>query len=413
MDFLNTMTSQDTSNLDEPHRGFESMVLHKDGYLSMDSFIDRAQEIVLQDCAYMIGGLEEEFQSLSGKRLLITGGASFLGYYLVQAIVHWNLLQTKSQRVRLTVYDNFAKGVPNWLRRLTDQKMVVLKVRDIRYPLPKNPPDFSYVIHAASIDYPAYYRTHPIETMDSNVNGLRHLLEYVQLKKETGKTFQGMLNFSSCEIYGNPPHENIPTPETYDGSVSCTGPRSCYEESMRYGETLCVNFSRKYEIPVKVARSFNIYGPGCSLHDNGLLPDIAHDVLGGKDILLLSEGTSLRTFCYIADAVIGYYQILVKGHSGEAYNIGVQKPEISVKEFAGRVATSGRELFDYFGQVFTKPTSEGSVVGDLPYRQCPDITKAQKDLGFNPRITLDEGLYRALFWCHYHPDGRELSLAFR
>ena len=97
MDFLNTMTSQDTRNLDEPHRVFESMVLHKDGYLSLDSFIDRAQEIVLQDCAYMIGGLEEEFQSLSGKRLLIAGGASFLGYYLVQAIMHWNLLQTKSQ----------------------------------------------------------------------------------------------------------------------------------------------------------------------------------------------------------------------------------------------------------------------------------------------------------------------------
>ena len=133
-----------------------------------------------------------------------------------------------------------------------------------------------------------------------------------------------MLFYSSSEIYGDPTPENIPTPETYRGNVSCTGPRACYDESKRYGETLCVNFARQHGLPIKVARPFNNYGPGLKITDGRVIPDFARNILDGTDIVMLSDGSAKRTFCYVADAVVGYYKILVKGRSGEAYNVGVE-----------------------------------------------------------------------------------------
>ncbi|MHA2316013.1 MAG: NAD-dependent epimerase/dehydratase family protein, partial [Candidatus Hermodarchaeia archaeon] len=143
----------------------------------------------------------------------------------------------------------------------------------------------------------------------------------------------------------------MPTPESYRGNVSCTGPRACYDESKRYGETLCVNYARQYDLPIKIARPFNNYGPGLKITDRRVLPDFARDVLAGKDIVMLSDGSPTRTFCYVADAIAGYYKILVKGRNGESYNIGVEEPEISIAELAERVVGLARDLFDYQGKV--------------------------------------------------------------
>ena len=156
-----------------------------------------------------------------------------------------------------------------------------------------------------------------------------------------------MLFYSSSEIYGDPTPGDIPTPETYRGSVSCTGPRACYDESKRYGETLCVNFARQHGVPIKVARPFNNYGPGLKITDKRVIPDFARDILSGRDIVMLSDGSAKRTFCYVADAVAGYYKILVNGRPGEAYNVGVETPEISMTQLAGKLADLGRELFGY------------------------------------------------------------------
>ena len=112
-----------------------------------------------------------------------------------------------------------------------------------------------------------------------------------------------MLFYSSSEIYGDPTPENIPTPETYRGNVSCTGPRACYDESKRYGETLCVNFAQQRGVPVKIARPFNNYGPGLKITDRRVIPDFARDIMAGRDIVMLSDGAPKRTFCYVADAV--------------------------------------------------------------------------------------------------------------
>ncbi|NER92291.1 MAG: NAD-dependent epimerase/dehydratase family protein [Symploca sp. SIO1B1] len=357
-----------------------------------------AQDVIDSDLSYICSNLQEEFSAIAGKKLLIIGGAGFLGYYLVQAILHWNKITDDSQTIELTVYDNYIRGIPDWLTNLEGDPHLTLTKHDITHPLPSDIDDFQYIIHAASIASPTYYRKYPIETMDANVNGLRTLLEYCLQQKEKDKPVEGFLFYSTSEIYGDPSPENIPTPETYRGNVSCTGPRACYDESKRYGETLCVNFAQQYELPIKTARPFNNYGPGLKITDKRVLPDFARDVLAGKDIVMLSDGSPTRTFCYIADAIVGYYKILVKGRPGEAYNIGIEKPEISMANLAERVVELSSELFDYQGKVVRQASADKDYLIDNPNRRCPVIAKAQTELGYNPSISVDEGLKRSLIW---------------
>jgi len=357
-----------------------------------------AHHVVTTDLAYINACLIEELDQMAGKTLLIVGGAGFLGYYMVQAILHWNASAAPERRIRITVYDSYVRGVPQWLtQRATDPYLTLVK-HDVTHPLPDDIADFAYVVHAASIASPTYYRQYPIETMDANVGGLRLLLDYALRQQRRGLPLEGFLFFSSSEIYGDPTPEHIPTPETYRGYVSCTGPRACYDESKRFGETLCVNFARQYGLPVRVARPFNNYGPGLKISDRRVIPDFARDILAGRDIVMLSDGTATRTFCYVADAVVGYYKILVRGRSGEAYNIGVEAPEISMAELAGRMAALGRDLFGYRGRVVHRASEDQEYLVDNPNRRCPVIAKARAELGYHPSVDLDEGLRRSLIW---------------
>jgi UDP-glucuronate decarboxylase len=355
---------------------------------------DAAAAIVRTDLDYVSKNLSAEFARMAGKRLLIVGGAGFLGYYLVQSVVHWN--RTAALPIDLTVYDNYIRGVPPWLSSLEGTPHLTLVKHDISQPLPSDMPSFQYIVHGGSIASPVYYKKYPIETMDANVNGLRSLLEYTKQQRETKEPVEGFLFFSSSEIYGDPTPDAIPTPETYRGHVSCTGPRACYDESKRYGETLCVNFTQRYQLPIKSARPFNNYGPGLKITDHRVLPDFARDVFANRDIVMLSDGSPRRTFCYVADAVVGYYKILVVGRPGEAYNIGVETPEISMAELAEKVAAIGRELFGYTGRVVKRVDQEYLI--DNPDRRCPIITKARTELGYDPTILVDEGLRRSLIW---------------
>jgi UDP-glucuronate decarboxylase len=357
-----------------------------------------AQQIIDQDLAYINENLKEEFDLMSGQNLLITGGAGFLGYYLTQSVTVWNKGRTKPNKINLTVFDNFIRGKPIWMNELVTQKELSLIKHDMNAPLPKDMEEFQYIIHAAGIASPIYYRKYPIETMDANINGLRALLEYCRRQKEKKSNVFGFLYYSSSEIYGDPTPENIPTPEAYRGNVSCTGPRACYDESKRYGETLCVNFARQLELPVKVARPFNNYGPGLKISDGRVIPDFCRDILSGKDIVMFSDGRPTRTFCYVTDAVIGYYKVLLRGRSGEAYNIGVEKPEISISDLAIKISTIAKELFGYAGKVIFKESQEQDYLVDNPNRRCPKIEKANTELGYNPRIMLDEGVKRMLIW---------------
>ena len=298
--------------------------------------------------------------------------------------------------------------MPAWLTSLVQDPNLRLLKHDITQPLPPEFDDQEFLIHAASIASPIYYRRFPIETMDANVNGLRFLLEYCKTQQQRGKPVEGVLFYSSSEIYGDPTPENIPTPETYRGYVSCTGPRACYDESKRYGETLCVNFARQYGLPIKVARPFNNYGPGLKITDGRVIPDFARNILDGQDIVMLSDGSAKRTFCYVADAVAGYYKVLVNGRPGEAYNIGVETPEISMVELAGMAVKLGGELFGYQGKVVRQQSVDKDYLVDNPNRRCPVITKARTELGYDPQVTIEEGLRRSLLW---YSGNREASEA--
>jgi UDP-glucuronate decarboxylase len=355
-----------------------------------------AAEVVPADLDHICAHLEHEFSQMAGSRLLIIGGAGFLGHYLIQSVLHWNRMS--SNPIDLTVFDNYMRGVPAWLAGIENDANLTLRRHDITDPLPEDIGDFDYIIHAASIASPIYYRKHPIETMDANVNGLRSLLEYARAQGAAGKPISGFLFYSTSEIYGDPFPEFIPTAETYRGNVSCTGPRACYDESKRYGETLCVNFAQVHGLPIKIARPFNNYGPGLKITDRRALPDFAQDVLAGRDIVMLSDGSPTRTFCYIADAIVGYYKILVRGRPGEAYNIGIEEPEISIAQLADQVVTISRDLFGYEGRVIRKTSDDTNYLVDNPNRRCPAIGKARAELGYAPSVGIDEGLKRSLLW---------------
>lgn len=356
-----------------------------------------AAEVVAADLDHICDGLRDELAEMAGSRLLIIGGAGFLGHYLVQAAVHHNGRAT-TEPIDVTVFDNYSRGVPDWLRALEGRPNLTLSRFDITAPLPEDLGHYDYVIHAASIASPTYYRLHPIETMDANVNGLRSLLDYAVAQDRAGSPLKGFLFYSTSEIYGDPTPDMIPTPETYRGNVSCTGPRACYDESKRYGETLCVNFAQQHGVPVTVARPFNNYGPGLKITDGRVLSDFCGDVLAGRDIVMLSDGSPTRTFCYVADAVIGYYKILVKGRPGEAYNIGTETPEISMAELAERVVAVARDEIGYTGSVVRRTSDDADYLVDNPNRRCPVIAKAREELGYEPAVGVDEGLRRALVW---------------
>ena len=229
------------------------------------SFPRAGADVVAADLDYCCVQLSAEFERMSGSRLLLTGGGGFLGYYLVQTLLEWNRRVPRPDGIELTVIDNYLRGVPDWLNAIQDDRLQ-LSTHDIRTPVPADLGEFDYYIHGASIASPTFYRQHPIATMDANVTGLRLLLERARNQQEKGRPVVGFLFFSSSEIYGDPEPAAIPTPETYPGRVSCTGPRACYDESKRYGETLCVNFARQYGLPITIARPFNNYGPGLEDH---------------------------------------------------------------------------------------------------------------------------------------------------
>lgn len=336
-----------------------------------------------RDALTVISGLKEKNQRFSGKRILLTGAAGFLGSQFISYFLTLN--DSKMLREPCTLYclDNFMRGVPDWLSAYENRDdLKIVKgniVAETTFPVS------DFIIHAASIASPIYYRIYPIETMDANVIGLRNLLEFVK-----NTDCESFLFFSTSEIYGDPSPENIPTPETYRGNVSCTGPRACYDESKRYGETLCVNFWQQHGVPVKIARPFNNYGPGLKITDKRVLPDFFRDVLADNNINLLSDGKATRTFCYISDAITGYLLILLSEHNGEPFNIGIEKPEISMLELARKVIeVSGKSL-----SVTYKQSDDRLYLTDNPQRRCPVIQKAKTMLGYNPQISLEEGLQR-------------------
>ncbi len=361
------------------------------------------QDLLQDDLETLCTDLQSEFAGMGGGRLLITGGGGFLGYYLIQSVLHWNDTRAAGARIRTVVYDNYARGVPEWLEALRHHGDLELVRQDMIQPLPAGMGHFDYIVHAAGIASPMYYRAQPLKCIDANINGLRNLLDYAVAEREHGRPVKAFLFYSSSEIYGDPAANSIPTPETYRGNVSCTGPRACYDESKRFGETLCVTYAQHEGIPVKIARPFNNYGPGLKITDGRVIPDFAGNVLAGRDIVMFSDGSPKRTFCYATDAIAGYYKVLIRGGNGEPYNVGIEKPEISMADLAAKVIDAARQLFGYQGKVVLGRAQEADYLVDNPNRRCPVIAKAREQLGYAPRVAVEEGVRRSLIWYHHNP----------
>jgi dTDP-glucose 4,6-dehydratase/UDP-glucuronate decarboxylase len=351
-------------------------------------------EIEKKDLDYIHQKTQEEFEILSGNTILFTGANGFLGYYFIKSILLWNDIYP-NKKIIIYALDTYLNGIPQWLSK---RDFLETPKKDItKYNPPKNQ-KFDYIIHAASIASPVFYRQYPIETINANVLGLYNILKYMVRRRKTKAPVKSMLFFSSSEIYGDPTNDNIPTPETYNGNVSCTGPRACYDESKRFGETLCISYSKVYNLPIKITRPFNNYGPGLKNTDGRAISDFANEIINDRNIILLSRGTPTRTFCYIADAVVGYLKVLIRGKSSEFYNIGVEKPEISMIDLAEKMRKIAVRRFGYSGRIIMKESEDKNYLTDNPNRRCPQISKAKKNLGFKPEITLEEGLERTLFW---------------
>lgn len=351
---------------------------------------------LISDAELVIDSLEDLISNFSGKKILITGAGGFLGTQFLYFFYLINENKILDKPCKVFAYDNFSRGFSKWLSPLKDKKNIFFIKQDITKS--NNFKESDYIIHAASIASPTFYRKNPIETMDANVIGLRNLLDHSIKNK-----ISSFLFFSTSEIYGDPDKNNIPTNEEYRGYVSCTGPRSCYDESKRYGETMCVNFHNVHQLPIKIVRPFNNYGPALKISDRRVLPDFFNNVLNDQNIELLSDGSATRTFCYISDAIDGYLRVLLSKYNGEAFNIGSDSPEISMLDLANKVIeASKKDLKTKFSQ-----STDSEYLTDNPNRRCPSIEKAKSLLGFSPKISIAEGLQRTYNFYQDHRVGED------
>lgn len=338
-----------------------------------------------KDVDQILAGLGDLVEKFAGRRVLVSGGLGFLGRYFAAVFAAMNAGPLKGRELYATFVDTgIASGAAKWPNSNHFMQFMQLDVCKLREPRGER---LDYVLHCAGIASPFYYRKYPLETIDAALS-IRHVLELVKHVPECRVAF-----FSSSEIYGNPDPKHVPTPESYNGNVSCLGPRSVYDESKRMGETYVAAYQKEAGVHGVIIRPFNVYGPGMQHTDYRVLPNFAHHILKGEPVKAYGDGRQTRTYCYVADAIEGFLRALLLGVAGEPYNIGNPSPEISVLQLA---QTIGRVLNqDVAVDVVEHPDT---YPADEPQRRCPDITKARHQLGYEPRVGLEEGLARFFAW---------------
>ena len=342
--------------------------------------------IVEQDIETVIASLGAEAKALEGKTVLISGGSGFLGSHFLAVLARLNKTIFKKPCKVITL-DNYVTGTrKNPLGRIADSNFTFLK-GDICTQLNIDGP-VDYIIHMAGIASPVYYIKYPLETIHTATIGTENLLRLARAKKS--KKF---LFFSSSEIYGDPAPEFVPTPETYRGNVSSTGPRACYDESKRLGETLCMVYHSLFKVPVVIVRPFNVYGPGMKQEDRRVIPQFLSCAFAGKTLPIHGNGLQTRSYCYITDALVGFFKTLLGKQSGEVYNIGSHEGETNLVDLAKALQKLLKRKL-----VVAKIPYPPEYPADEPSRRCPDLTKARKELAYIPKIDLETGLQRMIIW---------------
>ncbi len=305
-------------------------------------------------------------------RVLITGAAGFIGSHLCE-----RFLEEGHEVVGL---DNFLTGSPENVAHLfTNDRFTFLKYDVTNFIYVKG--DIDLILHFACPASPVDYMNHPIHTMKVDSLGTLHTLGLAKLK---GARY---VLASTSEIYGNP--QVHPQPETYWGNVNPIGPRSVYDEAKRFSEALSMAYHREHGIDVRIARIFNTYGPRMRINDGRVVPNFIYQALTGKPITVYGDGSQTRSFCYIDDLVEGIYRLATyEDLEGEVFNLG-NPEEYTVLELANLI----REITGSRSEIVFKDRP-----ADDPDRRRPDITKAKRILGWEPKTSVREGLRKTVEW---------------
>ncbi|ACG78494.1 dTDP-glucose 4,6-dehydratase protein [Phenylobacterium zucineum HLK1] len=310
-----------------------------------------------------------------GKNILVAGGAGFLGSHLCERLA--------AEGAHVVCLDNFQTGRRENLQRLEGRDGFQVVEADIVDALPSRLAKmrFDRVYNLACAASPPLYQADPEHTLMTSVIGTRQLLK---LAEASGARF---LQASTSEIYGDP--ASHPQPESYWGNVNCTGPRACYDEGKRAAETLCFDYDRLGKAEVRVVRIFNTYGPRLDASDGRVVSNVVSQALAGEDITVFGDGSQTRSFCYVDDQIDGLVRLM-------EYD-GAQPGPVNIGNPAERTIL---ELVDLV-LAMTGSTSEvvhRPLPVDDPRRRRPDISKAERLLGWTPKTPLEQGLRATIAW---------------
>ena len=341
---------------------------------------------IIADDLVQIASADLPWNKLEGKSIIVTGGSGFLASYLVKAILTANELFNLNCTVVCVVRS--MTSVHFRLGSYVDHPHLKIVEHDVIKPFPEIYPQAQYIIHAASQASPKFYGIDPVGTLSTNSIGTSHLLSYAVKSK-----VKRFLFFSSGEVYGNHVKQNIRIGETNFGSIDPTDVRSCYAESKRMGETMCVSWAQQYGLHTIIVRPFHTYGPGMDLKDGRVFADFVSDIVNNKNLSIKSDGTARRAFLYISDATKAFLTVLLKGKKAGAYNVGNPNAEISIKDLAKTLT----KLFPAknLKAKFEKLSPKSPYLRSPIQHACPAIDKIQK-LNWKPTISIEDGFRRTV-----------------
>lgn len=331
-----------------------------------------------------IAGADLPWELLRNKTVLIAGASGFLPSYMVETLLYLN--ETMQYDIRVLGLVRDFKKAQERFSYYKENKSLILIAQDVCDKISIDE-DINYIIHAASQATPKVFLNDPVGTIAPNVIGTSNLLNLAKEKK-----VEGFLFFSTTGVYGFADEKKYPLKEDCFGFLNTMDLSSCYIESKRMGENMCVAWMRQYSVPVKIIRPAITYGPGAKLDDGRSFADFISNVINHRDIEIFSDGKALRSFCYLADATVGFFTVMLKGKVGEAYNIAADR-EISIVDLAKLLAEKvfpERKL----NVIMKKDASRNYLRINLA-RTAMDITKA-KELGWKINFSLEEGFKRTV-----------------
>jgi len=327
------------------------------------------------------------WEDFKDQTVLIAGANGFLPAYMVEMLLYINRQKPEYNITVLALVRNIDKATARFKDHLNDPHLILVH-QDVCDPLNLDR-KVDYIVHAASQASPKYYDVDPVGTLNANVLGTINLMKLA--KKDQVKSF---LYFSSGDVYGKVDESRIPMKEDYYAMLDPTNVRSCYGESKRMGETICVSWLHQYGVPAKIIRPFHSYGPKMLLDDGRVFADFVGDILNNRDIVLNSDGSAQRAFCYLSDAALAFFIVLLKGENGQAYNVGNPYQEYSILQLANILTGLYPEKGLTVSSV-QKSMEETHYVKSPIARGTPDITKLEA-LGWDPVVDVTTGFGRTI-----------------